>query len=148
MTRTSLLPVLVVSAALAAAQSLGAQTSAKAAYDPSAETTVAGVVDQVLSGAGADGTIGVHLTVNTEHGLVDVQVAPAAFIGENNYWFENGDRVTVVGARAKARVGFALWARAITKNGKTLVLRDDAGQPLWKTSGAGDGCGVSHPPMN
>ena len=43
----------------------------------------------------------------------------------------------------------ALWARQVSKEGKTLALRSPDGTPRWPLATADDpdGCGVSHAPM-
>ena len=43
----------------------------------------------------------------------------------------------------------AMWAREISKGGKTLTLREPDGTPRWPVATADDpdGCGVSHAPV-
>ena len=43
----------------------------------------------------------------------------------------------------------AVWARQVSKGGKTLALRDENGAPRWTQATAEDpdGCGVSHAPV-
>lgn len=117
-------------------------------YDKTKEVTVSGPVRYVLPGAGQDGVIGVHLEVTTPTGLVRVAIGPALFIAANNYYFFADEQVTIVGAKAGANG--EIWARNVTKDGKTfLILRDEDGTPRWERATADDpdGCGVSHEPI-
>jgi hypothetical protein len=116
------------------------------AYDRNAEITLAGIVVEVDSEAAPDGAVGVHLLLKTEREIVTVHVAPARFIGENNFWFQTDDHIEITGARVFRTGRSALWARMIVKDGKTLRVRDENGRPLWKTADSDDvdGCGVPH----
>lgn len=118
-------------------------------YDPSSEISVNGVIRYVISTEGSDGTVGVHLELTTPEGPVRVHVAPAMFIGMNNFSFLAGDSVTVRGSRVVKDGLPAIWAKLIVKEGRTLVLRDEDGTPRWPraTLDDPDGCGVSHAPV-
>jgi len=139
MKTTILALAMLVAATAAFAQSAG--------YDKTSETTITGVVRYVLSPAAPDGTIGVHLDVITPTGVVRVSLAPAQFIANNNYYFFTDEQVYVIGAKSKTG---EIWARTISKDGKTfLTLRDEDGTPRWPRATADDpdGCGVSHEPI-
>jgi len=117
-------------------------------YDKAREITVSGPVRYVLPGTSQDGVIGVHLEVQTPTGLVRVAIGPALFIAENNYYFFVDEHVSIVGAKAGATG--EIWARNVTKDGRTfLILRDEDGRPRWERATADDpdGCGVSHAPI-
>jgi hypothetical protein len=129
-----------------------AQTPPAAAgyYDPSTEGSYAGVVSSVVSVAGPDGTVGVHLNLKTATGtIVKVHLGPAMFIGMNNFSFFADDLILVTGAYVSHDGQPALWARQVSKGGKTLVLRGPDGAPRWPLATAADpdGCGVPHDPM-
>jgi hypothetical protein len=137
---------------IAACTALAAQTPASAprTYDPSTEVTYGGVVTQVVATTGPDGTVGVHLDLATARGSsVRVHLGPAMFIGMNDAAFFASDEVLVTGAFVTHDGEVALWARTITKNGKTLALRGPDGTPRWPfaTADDPDGCGVSHAPV-
>jgi hypothetical protein len=118
-------------------------------YDPATEATVSGTVRYVLSATSADGTVGVHLVVNTSSGPARIHLGPAMFIGMNNFSFLTDDPVEITGATVTRAGETAIWARTITKNGKTLTLRDEDGTPRWPRATAEDpdGCGVEHAPI-
>ena len=134
--------VLMVSGAAAA------QTAKASAvqYDPANETSVTGVIRYVVSVAAPDGTVGVHLELKTNDGPVRVHLAPAMFIGMNNFSFLTEDTVAIRGAKVTKSGETAIWARLVIKDGKTLILRDDDGTPRWPraTMDDPDGCGLDH----
>ena len=119
-------------------------------YDTSAEASYGGVVTSVISVAGSDGTVGVHLNLKTGTGtIVTVHLAPALFIGMNNFSFLADDLILVKGAYVRHNGERALWARQVSKDGKTLTLRGPDGAPRWPVATADDpdGCGVPHDPV-
>ncbi len=119
-------------------------------YDPSVEASYAGVVTTVISVAGPDGAVGVHLNLKTATGaIVKVHLGPAMFIGMSNFSFLTDDVLLVKGASVSHDGDVAIWAREVAKEGKTLALRDSDGTPRWPLATADDpdGCGVSHDPV-
>ena len=137
--------VLSLVATIAAAQPPGAGR-----YDPKMEASYAGVVTSVISVAGPDGAVGVHLDLKTATGaIVKVHLGPAMFIGMSNFSFLADDLIQVKGAYVSHDGDVAIWAREVAKEGKTLALRDSDGTPLWPLATADDpdGCGVTHHPV-
>jgi hypothetical protein len=137
---------------LGACVALAAQTptTASRSYDPATEITTDGVITGVIATTGADGTVGVRLKVKTAGNIVmNVHLGPAMFIGMNDASFFAEDPVVVTGAFVSHDGDVALWARQVTKNGKTLTLRGPDGTPRWPfaTPDDPDGCGVSHGPV-
>ena len=127
-----------------------AQPAPPGRYDPSVEASYAGVVTSVISVSGADGSVGVHLDLKTATGtIVKVELGPAMFIGMNNFSFFKDDLILVQGAYVSHDGDVAIWARQISKAGKTLALREADGTPRWTQATADDpdGCGVSHAPV-
>jgi hypothetical protein len=102
-----------------------------AQYDRASETSVSGTIRYVISAAAADGTVGVHFELRTAEGPIRVHVAPALFIGMNNFSFLVDDLVAIRGAKVGKGPDAAIWARLVVKDGQTLVLRDDDGTPRW-----------------
>ena len=148
MMRNAAVSVFVIVACVAlAAQAPGKVPST---YDPAAEVVSSGVINGVIATNSPDGTVGVHLALETAGGkTVNVHLGPAMFIGMNNFYFLADDKVEVTGAFVKHDGDVALWARQISKNGKTLTLRSPDGTPRWPfaTAEDPDGCGVSHAPV-
>ena len=127
-----------------------AQAPPAGRYDPAVEASYGGVVTSVISVAGPDGSVGVHLNLETATGtIVKVHLGPALFIGMNNFSFLADDLILVKGAYVSHDGEVAVWARQVSKKGKTLALRGPDGAPLWPMATAEDpdGCGVSHVPV-
>jgi len=119
--------------------------SGSIAYDPAAELTISGTIQHAVSFPAADGSVGVHFDFKTATGIVNVHVAPAMFIGQENFWFFADDRLEIVGVKALIDENSSFIARSITKDGKTLTLRRAGGAPAWSPAIEGaDGCGVNH----
>ena len=111
------------------------------------ERVIGGTIKSVGSFPAVDGSVGVHIDLKTTDGLVDVRVGPAAFIGQNNFWFFADDQIVVIVAKEQPADG-VVWAKAIQKGSQLLVLRNDDGSPKWKPAIDGmDGCGVNHLPL-
>jgi hypothetical protein len=139
--------VLAGAATIASAQS---KSAAPTHYDPAVEASYEGVVTGVISVTGPDGSVGVHLNVKTPTGAtLRVALGPALFIGMNNFSFFADDAIQLRGAYVKHGGDVALWAREVSKEGKTLALRGPDGAPRWPLATAEDpdGCGVSHDPV-
>jgi hypothetical protein len=114
-------------------------------YDPSAEITVSGTIVHAVSLPAPDGAVGVHLDFKTPDGMLNVHVGPAMYVGMQNFWLFADDQLEIVGVKSEVDGNKSFVARTITKEGKTLTLRNADGKPAWKPAADGtDGCGVSH----
>ncbi len=100
-------------------------------YDPKTETTLTGTVDDVQQLTGRRGFAGTHLILNTATGTLEVHLGPSSYIDAQKISFAKGDRIEVVGSKVKIGAADALIARQVTKDGKTLTLRDAQGVPQW-----------------
>ena len=130
---------------LSATTMLAAQAPSR--YDRTAERAISGIIKSVGSFPAVDGSVGVHIDLKTPEGLLDIRVGPAAFIGQNNFWFFADDSIVVIGAKEPQSDGTIL-AKAIQKGSQVLVLRTDSGVPKWSPATEGiDGCGVNHLPL-
>jgi hypothetical protein len=135
-------------AALWLAASAGILAQSGSIYDPNAEITVTGTIKHVVSFAAPDGSVGVHLDFTTPDGMLNVHVAPALYIGMQNFWFFADDQLEIVGVKSIADGNTAFIARSLKKDGKTLNLRNAEGKPAWTpTTEGADGCGVAHPAL-
>jgi hypothetical protein len=116
-------------------------------FGGAAEHVISGTIKSVGSFPTVDGSVGVHIDLKTPDGLFDIRVGPAAFIGENNFWFFADDPIVVIGVKEPAS-DTVIWAKAIKKGSQVLTLRGDNGMPKWKPAIDGiDGCGVNHLPL-
>ena len=135
-----------VTLVLLASAALAAQTGVR--YDRSTETTVAGTIKVLVSYAAPDGSVGVHFDLKTDNGMVNVHVGPAAYFGQQNFWFFADDSNEVIGSRVSMGGVTSIWPKTIVKGSARLVLRTDDGTPRWSPAADGtDGCGVAHPAL-
>lgn len=112
---------------LAGFLALSAQTASMPKYDKSSEAKVKGVVDDLKTAA--DG--GVHLTLKTDKGLLDVAIAPEKFLKEMEITFAKGDVLEILGSQVTVDGAPVFLAREVTRGGDVMVLRDDHGKPVW-----------------
>jgi hypothetical protein len=101
-------------------------------YNPSTEKTIKGVIEDVTAASrGSMMMMGTHLSVKTADGLATVALGPASFISSSGFKFAKGDSVEITGSQVT--MGGEEWiiAREVTKDGKTLTLRDKDGNPKW-----------------
>lgn len=116
--------------ALAQAPAAPPKAPAKAPeYDPKAEVTITGVVEDFHESKVRGDHPGLHLIVKTETETVEVHACPVRFMKELEFAIEKGDTVTVVGSRPGA--GEVIVAREVTKGQTSLILRDKDGSPVW-----------------
>ena len=74
------------------------------------------------------------LRLQAESEILDVVLAPGWFLAEQQTDLKPGDKLSVEGSRVPDRKGnmYLIAARMINaRTGVTLVLRDEAGRPLW-----------------
>jgi hypothetical protein len=105
-------------------------------YDPATVVTVKGTVQEVQEGMMQSQMthrrgMGLHLTLKTDTGSLNVLVGPARFVKEKNFAFVKGDQLEVTGSKVKFNGNDAIIAREIKKGDKTLTLRDEKGVPAW-----------------
>ena len=100
-------------------------------YDPKTEVTVKGTIEDVQQLTGRRGWSGTHLVLKTDAATFDVHVGPSSYIAQQKFAFAKGDMIEVIGSKVTIADKQALLAREITKDGKTLVLRNAQGVPQW-----------------
>ena len=128
MTLSAFVALLLLLAALPAyGQGRGRWRGARA-YDPAAETTMSGVVQEVKM---IPGTAGMHLVLGTEAGTIEVRLGPAWYVSQQNFAFGRNDQVEVTGSKIKSGETFVLIAREVKKGDRALTLRNAQGIPLW-----------------
>lgn len=101
-----------------------------APYDVSTETTITGTVQDILHPQ-MGRMNGTHLLVKTESETIEVHVGPSDFVANAGFTFAKGDSVQVLGSKVTIDGKEALIAREVTRDGKTLTLRDKTGRPMW-----------------
>ena len=135
-----ILTALIVGGLLAASPGLAQAPPAKAPpakapatkapeYDPKAEVTIEGVVEDFHESQMRGDHPGLHLIVKTETETVEVHACPVRFMNELEFAIEKGDTVKVVGSRPDP--DGVVVAREVTKGQTSLTLREKSGAPIW-----------------
>ena len=133
---------LVAIATLALALALAAETPAtrqdgsagvRRRYDPATVETISGEVLRIDHVPKRRGTgMVVHLAVRASTGeTVDVRLGPAWWVDGQRVRVKEADQVEVKGSRVSTGGGPIVIAAVVNKKGKTLVLRNDDGVPIW-----------------
>ena len=129
--------LLGMAALMVSAVSMTAQPPASARgncfsnYDPKAEVTMKATVEDVTQVAGKRGWNGTHLIVNGDGGMIEVHLGPSNYIEKQQFSFAKGEQIEVIGSKVKLEDADVILARLITKDGKTLTLRNEQGIPNW-----------------
>jgi hypothetical protein len=102
-------------------------------YDPRTVETVAGEIVRVEKLVSMRGPHrGVHWLLKTSQSEpLAVHLGPDWFVDKQEIAFKEGDRVEVRGSRVTFEGKAAIIAAEVTKDGKTLHLRDANGVPAW-----------------
>ena len=101
-------------------------------YDPAQELKVKGEILEVKNyDCPISGTMGAHLALRTAEGVVEVHLAPAAFLSEYQMSFAKGDKVVVLGTKVTFHDAPAMLARRLTRDDNEYFFRDAKGRPLW-----------------
>lgn len=128
---TLILGALVVPAAPGQTQNKSG-SHAVPSYDPTQEVRVKGEVLEVKNyDCPISGTMGAHLVLQTAEGVVEVHLAPAAFLSEYQMSFAKGDKVEILGTKVTFHDAPALLARRVTREQCEYFFRDAKGRPLW-----------------
>lgn len=118
---------------LALGVAAGAQEAVKSPFDynPATVQTHRGWVISVTPVA--PGPIPQMVTVQlaTEKETLTVWLAPSWFLEAQGFKVAGLDRLEVTGSRLVVEGRPLLLAAMVTKNGRTLRLRDEQGTPLW-----------------
>jgi DNA/RNA endonuclease YhcR with UshA esterase domain len=101
-------------------------------YDLAQEVKVKGQVLEVKNyDCPISGTMGAHLILQTAEGVVEVHLAPAAYLSEYQMSFAKGDKVVILGTKVTFHDAPAMLARQLTREDNEYFFRDAKGRPLW-----------------
>jgi hypothetical protein len=103
------------------------------AYDPKTVETTSGEITSVEMVPPLTGMWrGVSITLKTVKGeTLPVHLGPRWYIDQQPIKLAKGDQIRVRGSRVTNRGKPAIIAAELIKDGQTMYLRDDAGEPAW-----------------
>jgi len=101
-------------------------------------TTIQGTVQSVGNfqpeGATSGTSGGLRIRITTDDGkLVTVYGGPQWFAQQHDFYLKPGDKISVTGSETKIGWRQVLVASQIKSGDKTLMLRNENGQPLWQS---------------
>jgi len=125
--------VLILTIAPAAALQKSEPSVVVPKYDPAAEATFGGVVEEVRDRqCPVSGGMGAHLVLRLSPSTtIEVHLATTKFLKTYDLVFKKGDVVTVVGTKVQFEGVETIFAREVTRGGDTFVFRDKNGTPIW-----------------
>lgn len=99
-------------------------------YDAQSETTLKGIVQNVISTPTAGLLAGAHLMLSTSSGAVDAYLGPFALKGNNPVSVSIGESVQVVGVMMTLRNRHVYMTRTVSTGSQTYTVRNQNGFPL------------------
>jgi hypothetical protein len=72
--------------------------------------------------------------LKSDQGNITVHLGPAWYLSQKRFSLNVCDTLEVIGSKIKQNRRTVIVAKAVTKDGETLKLRDDQGFPFWKGS--------------
>jgi hypothetical protein len=102
-------------------------------YDPAAEATFQGTVEEVRDRqCPVSGGMGSHIILRLSASkTIEVHLAATKFVKTYDLVFNKGDVVTVVGTKVQFEGVETIFAREVIRGGETFVFRDKDGAPIW-----------------
>ncbi|HTQ79051.1 MAG TPA: hypothetical protein VMM92_03580 [Thermoanaerobaculia bacterium] len=100
-------------------------------YEKASETTLKGPIEEVKMVDTPSGVQGTRLILKQGDKKIEVYAGPAPFFARAKITFTKGEMIEVTGSKVEIQGTPALLAKQISKGGQIIVLRDDAGRPVW-----------------
>jgi len=102
-------------------------------YDPAAEITLKGTVEEVeqIECCCPAGNTGTHLTLKSDATALEVHLGPSSFLAERKFELAKGDVIEITGSKVRCMGEDALLARQVKKGDQVLTLRNKKGFPAW-----------------
>ena len=124
---------LVVTAIPAGAAQKSDPAVAVPKYDPAAELTVKGTVEEVRDRqCPVSGGMGSHIILRLPTSkTIEVHLATTKFVKAYDFGFNKGDVVTVVGTKVQFEGVETIFAREVTRGDATFTFRSKDGTPIW-----------------
>jgi hypothetical protein len=109
-----------------------------AAYDVARESVISGKIVQ-YSSVSTTPPLGVHITLQTSSGTIEVHAGNAKLIQASNISLQAGDSVSLTGETVAFGNGTVFVARVIQKGSQSVAVRSKNGVPLLPTAVGANG---------
>ena len=101
-------------------------------YDTSSQKITTGIVVEVRDyKCPVTGTVGSHIMLKRGGDVIEVHLAPAAFLKQYEIVINKGDEVAIEAAPILFEGKPALLAKTLALGNATFAFRDAKGRPLW-----------------
>jgi hypothetical protein len=107
-------------------------TTNEPAYNPATVVTMEGTVTSVHQVSAGSPLAGLHLTLKSKTGPVDVYVGPAEFLKFLKATFPIGDQIQIVGSRVKFENADVILAQKADDGIQLVTLRESNGATEWQ----------------
>lgn len=98
-------------------------------YDSLTEITAHGAVEGIQNTPGPGRWCGTHLSLSTGNGSFGVRMGPDQLLSPDSFPVANGDASSAIGSRSNFQGREILIARELTRDVRTLTLRNAQGVP-------------------
>jgi hypothetical protein len=110
----------------------GRQNYGQRIYNPGSVETVSGEVIGIDNPTSVGGrSAGVHVQLETADAIIPVHLGPAWYLDHQAVVITQGDQIEVTGSRVTLAGEVVIVAAAVRKGDQVLILRDQAGIPVW-----------------
>jgi len=101
-------------------------------FDPKTVETIKGTVTEIDTTRPMKGmSNGVHLSLQTDAGLISVHLGPEWFVERQEFKILKNDVLEIKGSRVTLNSKPVVIAAEIRKSEDLLKLRDESGSPIW-----------------
>ncbi|HSH64686.1 MAG TPA: DNA-binding protein [Bacteroidia bacterium] len=101
-------------------------------YDAKTFTQIKGeitAIEQIVPNKGT--SVGIHITVKTKTETYPIHLGPKWYLDKQKLQLKVGDKVEVQGSKVNIDSKQTIIATEVLRDDNTLILRDQAGKPLW-----------------
>lgn len=126
----------VFTVAVSALAFAAAAIASEPTYNPANSAVVSGAITAVSEVPAGQPLEGVHVTVQTKTGNVQVYLAPRNFLSFLKTNFAVGDYIEVTGSHVRSGDTDVVLAREFNAGHVSVVLRDPLGAEVWKNWGS------------
>ena len=117
---------------LAVSQEKASPSRETYSYDTSSQKITTGIVVEVRDyKCPVTGTVGSHIMLKRGGDVIEVHLAPTAFLKQYEIVINKGDEVALEAAPILFEGKPALLAKTVAVGGATYAFRDAKGRPLW-----------------